>query len=69
MVVVPYVNHVVHGSVIKPEVSMKVLEYNLKFGIYESYKLSNTHYYIRSLKSLNIKAIDIPNVGWVNIGL
>lgn len=48
---------------------MKVWEHNLNFGIYESYKLSNTHYYIRSLKSLNIKAIDIPNVGWVNIGL
>lgn len=48
---------------------MKVWEHNLNFSIYESYKLSNTHYYIRSLKSLNIKAIDIPSVGWVSIGL
>lgn len=39
------------------------------FYIYETYHLRENHYYIRSLKPLTIKAINIPRVGWVNIGL
>lgn len=41
----------------------------MNFYVYETYKLRDNHYFIRSLKTLNIKAINIPSVGWVNIGL
>lgn len=48
---------------------MKVLKHNLMFIIYDTYKLSQSHYFIRSLKTLNIHSINIPSVGWVNVGL
>lgn len=38
----------------------------MDFYIYETYHLRENHYFIRSLKSLNIKAISIPGIGWVN---
>lgn len=41
----------------------------INFHIYETYKLRDNHYFIRSLKTLNIRSILIPSVGWVNVGL
>ena len=41
----------------------------MNFHIYETYKLRDNHYFIRSLKTLNIHSILIPSVGWVNVGL
>lgn len=41
----------------------------MNFNIYETYKLRDNHYFIRSLKTLNIHSILIPSVGWVNVGL
>lgn len=41
----------------------------INFYIYETYKLRDNHYFIRSLKTLNIHSILIPSVGWVNVGL
>lgn len=39
----------------------------VNFYIYETYKLRDNHYFIRSLKTLNIHAINIPSVGWVTV--
>lgn len=41
----------------------------IDFYIYETYKLRANHYFIRTLKTLNIHSIHIPSVGWVNVGL
>lgn len=41
----------------------------IDFYIYETYHLRANHYFIRSLKPLNIKSINIPKIGWVNTGL
>lgn len=41
----------------------------INFHIYETYKLRDNYYFIRSLKILNIHSILIPSVGWVNVGL
>lgn len=41
----------------------------MNLHIYETYKLRDNHYFIRSLKTLNIHSILIPSVGWVNVGL
>lgn len=78
MVAVPCVNHVVHGSVIKPEVIMikKGKGYDhfaarvrniMDFHMYSTYKLQANHYFIRTLKPLNIISIDIPKVGSVTV--
>lgn len=39
----------------------------MNFHIYETYKLRDNHYFIRSLKTLNIHSILIPSVGWVTV--